>query len=232
MKAIKRHFYLVLALALLPAAALPAEADRNNGTWYVGGGLGISQVKSLCPHGSFTDCDDTGGVLRVFGGLKLNPYFALEASLDLSGDYQSPGATEAGYDGSVGAYLLGVNAIGFLPLGQRVSLYGGASGAFSYVVTDVTPRRYHDGTYSTCYYDGYNYYGDWYYYCTNHSYDDRDYRSDTSVAAGALVGIDVAVARRVHVRAQAQRYFNVRGDVGFNGHRDLDLFTVNGLFMF
>jgi hypothetical protein len=168
----------------------------------------------------------------VFGGLQVNRYFALEASLDLNGDYRAPGAAAAGYDGSTGAYFLGLNAIGFLPVAERVSLYGGVSGVFSYVATDVTESRYHNGTYSTCYYDGYDSYNGWYSYCTNNSYDDKKYRSDTSVAAGALVGVDVKVADRIHVRAQAQRYFNVQGDLGFGGRSDVDQFTVNGLFMF
>ncbi len=96
----------------------------------------------------------------------------------------------------------------------------------------MTETRSHNGTYSTCYYDGYSYYDGWYYYCTDHSYDHRDYRSDTSVAAGALLGIDVKVADRVHVRTQAQRYFNVQGELAFGGHRDIDQFTVNGLYKF
>ena len=214
------------------ANAAGSNAKGSDGIWYVGGGLGISTVKGLCSNGTFSDCDDSGGAVRVFGGLKVNRYFALEASLDLNGDYRAPGAAAAGYDGSTGAYFLGLNAIGFLPVAERVSLYGGVSGVFSYVATDVTETRYHNGTYSTCYYDGYDSYYGWYTYCTNSSYDDRDYRSDASVAAGALVGIDVKVADRIHVRAQAQRYFNVQGDLGFGGRSDVDQFTVNGLFMF
>ena len=221
-----------LVLSLLATMALPASAETQTETWYAGGGLGISEVKGLCSNGTFYGCDDSAGAVRLFGGLQVNRYFALEGSLDLTGDYQSPGSTSAGYDGGVGAYFLGLNAIGFLPVANRVSLYGGVSGMFSYVVTDVTPTRYHDGTYATCYYDGYNYYYGWYSYCTDRYYDDRDYRSDTSVAGGVLAGVDVKVADRVHVRAQAQRFFNVQGDLAFGGNRDIDQFTVNGLFMF
>lgn len=234
MKISKLYRHLAFALALLTAAAIPAGAEISKasaGTWYAGGGVGISEVRDLCTNGTLFGCDDTGGAVRLFGGLQVNRYFALEASLDLNGDYLSPGSTAAGYDGSTGAYFLGLNAIGFLPLNERVSLYGGASGVFSYVATDVTETRFHNGSYSTCYYDGYDSYYGWYYYCTN-SYDDRHYRSDTSVAGGALAGIDVKVADRVHVRAQAQRFFNVQGDLAFGGNRDIDLFTVNGLFMF
>ncbi|MGC3980583.1 MAG: outer membrane beta-barrel protein [Steroidobacteraceae bacterium] len=223
---------VVLALALFLAADISVSAETSKGNWYVGGGVGISKVNSLCSRGTFSGCEDTGGSMRLFGGLQLNPNFALEATLDLNGDYLSPGSTAAGYDGSTGAYFLGLNAIGFIPVAERVALYGGASGAFSYVTTDVTERRYHNGTYSTCYYDGYSDYYGWYYYCVDNNDRDRSYRSDTSVAAGALLGVDVKVAERVHVRAQAQRYFNVKGDLAFGGHRDIDQFTVNGLFMF
>jgi hypothetical protein len=221
----------VTAIVTTVDAGAANTANASNNNWYVGGGLGVSKANDAC-SGTFSDCDDTAGAFRVFGGLQLSPHFALEATLDLDGKYRAPGARAAGYDGSTGAYFFGLNAIGFLPVAERVSLYGGLSGAFSYVSTDVTERRYHNGTYSTCYYDGYDSYYGWYSYCTNNSYDDRDYRSDTSVAAGALVGIDVRVADRVHVRAQAQRYFNVQGDLAFGGNSDIDQFTFNGLFMF
>lgn len=224
---------IVLALLSGVAIGIPAgaaAAETSIGQWYVGGGVGLSEVNDLCPMGTLAGCDDTGGSFRVFGGLQLNRYFALEAALDLNGEFLSPGSTAAGYNGDTGAYFLGLNAIGFVPLGERFSLYGGLSGAFSRVTTDVTETRYHNGTFSTCYYDGYDYYYGWYYYCTNHR--DRDYRSDTSVVGGALLGIDVQVASRVHLRAQAQRYFNVEGDLAFGGGRDVDQFTVNALFSF
>jgi|GEM_PF-2082626 len=247
MKILKFYQLIALGMSLLTLMAANASAanmPRNarstyghntgsDGEWYVGAGLGIANVKDMCPSNSFaSDCDDSGGALRVFGGMQINPFFALEASLDLNGDYQAPGARAAGYDGSTSSYFFGLNAIGFLPVAPRLSLYGGVSGAFSYVSVDVTERRYHNGSYSTCYYDGYDSYNGWYYYCTNDRYDDRRYRSDSSAVAGALVGVDVKVADRFHVRAQAQRYFNVESDLGFGGHSDVDQFTVNGLFMF
>jgi Outer membrane protein beta-barrel domain len=231
MRLFKRYCLAAVALTLLAGNAFAANANTDKGNWYVGGGVGVAEVKDLCSHTTFSDCDDNGGAFRVFGGLQVNPYFALEASIDMNGDYQTPGARAAGYDGSTGAFLFGLNAIGFLPVSNRVSLYGGASGVFSYVATDVTETRYHNRNYSTCYYDNYDSYYGWYSYCTNDD-NDKDYRSDTSVAAGALVGVDVKVADRVHVRAQAQRFFNVKSDLGFGGRDDIDQFTINGLFMF
>jgi hypothetical protein len=224
-------------IALLMTAALmtvvtSAQAQTNSDeSWYVGGGLGLAKVNDLCVNGSRYGCDDQAGAFRVFGGLQLNKYFAVEAAFDISGDFLSPGSTAAGYDGSVAASFFGLNVIGSIPLSQRVSLYGGVSGVFSYVLTDVSETRYHNGSTTTCYYDGYDYYDGWYSYCTNR-YQDRNYRSDTSVAGGALAGIDIAVARRVHVRAQAQRYFDVSGDLAFGGDRDVDMFTLNAYFAF
>lgn len=233
MKISARCRRIAFALTLTASAGIAASADAAEpsvGQWYVGGGVGMSEVVDLCPMGTWAGCDDSGGAFRVFGGLQLNRYFALEAALDMNGEFLSPGSTAAGYDGDTGAYFLGLNAIGFLPLGERFALYGGVSGAFSRVTTDVTERRYHNGTYTTCYYDGYDYYYGWYSYCTNHR--DSDYRSDTAVVGGALLGIDVEVAARVHVRAQALRYFNVEGDLAFGGSRDVDQFTVNALYKF
>jgi hypothetical protein len=232
MKIYKFFGLLTLALSLTVVDANAASADKADGNWYVGGGVGAAKVRDMCPNGTFRDCDDSGGAFRVFGGFQANQYFALEASLDLDGEFKAPGARDAGYDGSTGAYFFALNAIGFLPVANRVSLYGGLSGAFSYVSTDVTARRYHNGTYSTCYYDNYDSYYGWYSYCTDNRDDDRDYHSDSSMVAGALAGVDVRVANHIHVRAQAQRYFNVEGDLGFGGRSDVDQVTINGLFMF
>jgi Outer membrane protein beta-barrel domain len=219
---------LVMTIALSAQAHAKLNADE---TWYVGGGAGLAKINNLCKAGSRYGCDDQAGSFRLFGGMKFNKYFALEATLDIGGDFLAPGSTAAGYDGGVAASFFGLNAIGSIPMGERVSLYGGVSGVFSYVLTDVTETRYHSGTYTSCYYDGYNYYDGWYSYCTSRSYD-RDYRSDSSVSGGALLGIDIKVAKHIHVRAQAQRYFDVSGDLAFGGSRDVDNFTLNALFSF
>jgi hypothetical protein len=219
----------LLMTAALMAVTTSAQAQTNSDeSWYVGGGLGISNVDKLC-SGTRYDCDDDGAALHVFGGLKLNPYFAFEASFDVTGGLRTPGARAAGYDGDVSALFLGINAVGSIPLGSRVSLLGGLSGVFSFASTDVTNDRYRNSGNTTCYYD--SYYDDWYSYCTNHRYD-RDYETESAVAAGALLGIEVRVAKNVHVRAQAQRYFNVNADLAFNGDRDVDLFTLNAFYAF
>jgi hypothetical protein len=219
---------MVLLIALMSIADAYAENADNN-SWYVGGGLGIANVRDLCAGPATYDCDDQGSMARVFGGMHVNRFVAVEATLDLAGNWRSPGARAEGFDGSTGAVMFGVNLLGTLPLGPRLSLYAGASGAFSYISLDVTDKRT-NGNQTVCYYD--SYYSDWYDYCYNRSYDRHNYESETSVTAGALAGVDVAIAKRIHVRAQAQRYFNVKADLAFGGRRDVDMFSVNGMFSF
>lgn len=219
---------VVLLAASISFTSAFAETTAD-GAWYVGGGFGIANVKRLCAGPATYDCDDQGSMARVFGGMHVNRFLAVEATLDLAGNWRSPGARTEGFDGSTGAAMVGVNLLGTLPLGPKFSLYAGATGAFSYVSLDVTDRRTNSNQ-TVCYYD--SYYSDWYDYCYNRGYNRHDYESDTSVTAGALAGIDVNISRRVHVRAQAQRYFNVKADLAFGGRRDVDLYSVNALYSF
>ena len=227
---VNRKLISVLVLAVAVLAADIAYAEPANGShWYVGGGVGVSNVKKLCVAGtSSLDCDDEGSAVRVFGGLQLNPYFAIEATMDMGGNWRSPGARSQGYDGKTGALMLGVNAIGTIPVGSRFSLLAGVTGAFTYVSTDIGYGQ--SGSYTTCYSD--SSYSDWYDYCYDHRYEHHDYVSNSSVSGGGLVGFDVEVARSVHVRAQAQRFANVKADLAFDGHRDIDFFTINALYKF
>jgi hypothetical protein len=219
---------IVWAAATLCVAMLLVDSAARAESWYIGGGAGVADINGLCQGAPSQYCDDQGAALRLFGGWHPNEYFALEGAVDVGVDFLTPGARAAGYDGHTSASFIGINAIGFIPLGSRVSLFGGVSGAFGYASTRVSD--YYSRQSGDCRRDWYD--NDWYYYCTNHGNSNNDYTSHSTVAGGALVGVQVNLNRRVQLRAQAQRYFNVDGGLAFEQRRDVDFFTVNGLFSF
>jgi opacity protein-like surface antigen len=196
--------------------------------WYVGLGAGVARVDELCDDAPRQFCDEDGGAARLVAGWRPNRYFALEGSFDFSGDYTAPGARAVGLDGDTGAFFIGLNAIGFVPLGSRVSLYGGVGGAFTYISTAVYDYDDRDG--DDCAYQYDYYYDEWYYYCRDRG--DNDYESDSSVALSAMAGLQIQIANHVLLRMQAQRYFNVDGGLAFGDRRAVDVATVNLLLSF
>lgn len=199
---------LIRGVALAATILTGATVQAGNSTpWYVGSGVGIANVKDMCDGMSTYDCDDHGSMARVFGGLHINKYFAVEATLDLAGNWRSPGARTDGYDGKTGGAFVGINLLGTLPVSSRLSLYSGVSGAFAYTITDTTEDQY------------------------NHHHH-HDHTSDSSVVGGVLTGLDVKVTRHFHVRAQAQRDFNVKARLAFDGHRDVDMFSIGAAYQF
>ncbi len=225
----KNHF--LLCAVLLAVAAFNAPAARAD-NWYLGGGVGVADIDGLCQGASDRFCDDQGGAARLFGGWRVNRWFAIEAALDVGTNFTTPGARAAGLDGSTTTSSLGINFIGFIPLGSRVSLFGGVSGAFSEASTKVYDYRERRSSQDCDWeYDWFD--DDWDYYCRNRSssYDD-EYESDGSVALGGLAGVEVQLNKRFSLRAQAQRFFNVDGGLAFGERRDLDFVSINALFSF
>ncbi|MBC7982538.1 MAG: outer membrane beta-barrel protein [Candidatus Obscuribacterales bacterium] len=217
-----------LSVSMLVSAA--AYAQPRPQQWYIGGGIGGAEVQDLCRGIPDEFCEDTGLALRGFAGWRVNRNFALEAAFNFASGFVSPGARVVGYDGDTDVSSFGVNAIGFLPVGSRVALMGGLSGAFGIATTQVTDYRYRSDS-SDCdwYWDSWD--DEWEYYCRNNSYDD-EYESDASLAFGALLGVEVQVTKRFYLRAQAQRFFDVDGGLAFMGERDVDFVTANVLFEF
>lgn len=68
-----------------------------------------------------TDDNDTGA--HIFGGFRFNKYLAVELGTRDLGDYKATSAT-ATYKQNFGAAT--ISAVGFLPVGKYVSLYGQA----------------------------------------------------------------------------------------------------------
>ncbi len=129
---------LLSAFAITVLVHTPAQADGGY-TWgifqnpAVYGGLGAAKTH-LDDDGYFGDIfadlgagrpsvDNDAHTGHVFGGFRFNKYLAAQVDVRGLGTYEAKSAT-AKYKQDFGA--LTVSAVGFLPLGDYVSLYGQA----------------------------------------------------------------------------------------------------------
>jgi opacity protein-like surface antigen len=130
---------VLTAFALTTLTSVSAAADsRLSGGFFdepaAYGGLGAARAE-LDDDGYFRDIfsdlqagspevdDDDAETGHLFGGYRFNKYFAAQVDIRGLGDYEAKSAT-AKYTQDFGA--LTASAVGFLPLGKYVSLYGQA----------------------------------------------------------------------------------------------------------
>lgn len=112
----------ILLAAVLSAAASNAFSQGFFDQSAVYGGLGYAK-HSFDDDGQFrgAQLDDEDNGLHAFGGYRFNKYLAAELSVRDLGEYQARAAGFA-YQSEFSAVTIG--AVGFLPLGDRFSLYG------------------------------------------------------------------------------------------------------------
>lgn len=136
----KNIFKAIVATTLV---LLAAESARAEG--YIGGSIGHTATEPAiaedrvsawnASQGYFpANCDtlncyseqDPSAGLKIFGGYRVNPYFAVEGFLAHLGSYDSYAedgwGTSAWVTANVGT--IGVAAVGMYPISQRVSLIG------------------------------------------------------------------------------------------------------------
>ena len=124
----KHLLWLGLAVALTHAATAQEEArapeEPDQGP-YLGVSLGAFNYEQ--DNGAFGILvDDTTPTFRIIGGYRLSDHFALEGSWGETSDIED--TTEflnATVDISGKYEVLTIKALGILPLGDTVSLYGG-----------------------------------------------------------------------------------------------------------
>jgi len=121
------------ALAVLVAA--PAAAQDTG--FYVGGAAGQSSYRAICldfdnmvgVSGAF-DCqtrEATGG--KVFAGWRFHRYFAAELSYLDFGKARLAGTVPGGsVEGTTTAKAAGLSLVGFIPVGDQLSLFGRLGG--------------------------------------------------------------------------------------------------------
>jgi hypothetical protein len=215
-----KHLAVVAVLAGLLSPAAQAV------TAYVGGGAGFGEVQDFCTAENRMFCEEEGGVLRGFAGFRFSEYFALEASFDALVGLQAPGARARGLDGDTDMLTLSFNALTFIPLAERVWIYGGGSVGASVVSTDISAADSDDSRRKDWDDDWDD--DDW----DSDAEGDSEYESDVGVALGGMLGVEVKFSEDIRGRVQWQHWNQVDGERAFYGKRDVDLYSANFVWMF
>lgn len=134
---------LLIVCALMFSANLCC-AESSDSDFYAGGALGFTDFNDDGMGDRLWDFDDDSGTLHFFGGYKINPYLAAEASVDTFGTYY--GETLTGDIDSSYTSLM-VSLVGRIPLGAGFSVYVQGGGGF------VSIYQYVDGLFGSWYYD-------------------------------------------------------------------------------
>ncbi len=111
--------YLSLPL-LLTALTVTGSA---NAAWYVGGTYGVTFYEDLCDSVSGeagATCDDEADGYKIFGGSRVNPNLAFEASYMDMGEATATGVTTR----TLGVTGLNFSVLGIMPLSKSFELFG------------------------------------------------------------------------------------------------------------
>lgn len=123
-----KRLFLLAACAVL---SLPAVAQDPRP--YVGLSLGRSTFTDWCDvPGS---CEDTDTAWKLFGGLRVNRHFAVEASYV---DWGEVTASTGGVDVAASQHSYGIAAVGTLPIGEQGLE---AFGKLGFLLTSQETRR-------------------------------------------------------------------------------------------
>jgi OOP family OmpA-OmpF porin len=114
----KTKFALISAfLFSIFSPVLSAEALGN--PWYIGAGVGQSEVDDFCS--GVSNCDDTDTGWKLFGGYRFTQYVAIEAGYV---DFGKFSGNSGGISGSAEVTGVTAHVVGTLPLNERFSLIG------------------------------------------------------------------------------------------------------------
>jgi hypothetical protein len=118
----KRLMCLVLVVAFARAAAAQ-EAEEDRGPYL---GLSLGSFNYEQENGEFgIFVEDTTPGYRIIGGYRFNDHFALEGTWGENPNLEDTTVFSNGTVGVRGEYeVRTVRALGILPLGDKVSLYG------------------------------------------------------------------------------------------------------------
>lgn len=115
---------LIGALVLaLPSAAMAQGFTGADSGWYLGGGIGQSQIDvDLSDSEPGTTLDDKGTSFRIFGGYQFNKHFGVELGYSDLGEAKGnePGFGAFAFE----AKAWDLVAVGTLPLANSFSLIG------------------------------------------------------------------------------------------------------------
>ena len=109
---------VALAMVLTTAAAVLPASQAHAGEAYVGAGIGESHFDNKVDGVSSGNSNGVNGTL--YGGYQFNKNFAVE------GGFANLGHTDNNLAQSVGAHATYIDAVGFLPVANKISLLGRA----------------------------------------------------------------------------------------------------------
>lgn len=187
------HWSIRATIVAVGLCASPLSfGAEDGGRWYIGGGLGVARDN---------DFDDSEPAGKFFGGYRVGKNFAAEASAAYLGTFGS-GTLGIGNGGEFSKYSLSLQAVGILPIGQRVELLGKLGLSFWQVDADETCTV--SAGRQVCVDDG--------------TFDD-------GVDAVFGVGVQYQFGNRWSGRVEWERYTDV-------GEDDLDLLSIGVLYHF
>lgn len=207
----------MLSLAVLQAGN-PAAAAEPGG--YLGAAFGQSQASDLNAAeinaalasvglGAVTSVDDKGTPFRLFGGYRFSDNLAVEGGYTSFGKFTSQSTIVSGGSGTVNgewsSYSLNVAAVGMLPVGQSLSLFG--KGGLSLWNLDFDLAASGPGGSLTA--------------------------SESESGVSPLLGLGAMfnISSKFAIRADWERHFAV-GDDSTTGESDVDLITLGVQFYF
>lgn len=126
--------YLSLPLLL---TALTATGNVN-AAWYAGGTYGVTFYEDLCDSVSGeagATCDDEADGYKIFGGSRVNPNLAFEASYMDMGDATASSSIS---NRTLGVTGLNFSVLGIKPLSKSFELFGKLGLMFWEAETQVT----------------------------------------------------------------------------------------------
>lgn len=213
----KRNSAIVLAF-LAASLSTPALADEETGGYFgIGAGVTMADMDGgaidadLATLGltTRTTVDDQDFGFKVFGGYRFNRNIAIEGAYTNFGKFSSHTDVLAGGSGTGKGewtpWSLNVSGVGIIPLGETFEIFGRAGASFWNLDFDFTASG--PGGTGTA--------------------------SESSSGVSGLLGAGVAInfGRRVALRAEYERHFDV-GDDDTGGSSDLDMFSASMVFRF
>ena len=121
---------LAAAVALAFAAAAPSLVQAQEMGAYVGASIAQAKAKDFCDTGGepglvVSSCDDKADAWKLLAGYRFHRNFAAEATYLQTGDMSVSGTyLGAPFSGKGDGRAFGIAALGIMPVGQRVELFG------------------------------------------------------------------------------------------------------------
>ncbi len=117
-----------LALIVVGIIALATPASTAEKGFYLGAGFGVSSldVRDFTPEYAHLRFEQSELGVKLFAGWRVPNFFAVEAGYTNFGDVRQweGGNLESFQEADIGVSMLSAEAVGLIPLSDKVDLYG------------------------------------------------------------------------------------------------------------